>query len=121
MRFIKGIVGQQTMKKSLQIKRESNFEKYKDSLQFIIDSWACARTAAVMSDTAWFIDSKKEFYDAVQDYLESNPLLSLRDFGFMYVLLKLKRYPEEIIEDIAKYFERGLPLQDLIDAYKARG
>jgi hypothetical protein len=39
----------------------------------------------------------------------------------MYILLKQKKYPEEVIEDIAKFFERGAHLQELLDAYKARG
>ena len=79
------------------------------------------RTAAAISDATGFIGSKKEFHDAVKAYLESNPTLDLRDFGFMYVLLKQKKYPEEVIEDIAQYFENGAPLQSLIDAYRPRG
>jgi hypothetical protein len=107
--------------KSLSIKRDPSIEKYKKSFQFLIDGWATVRTAAVISETVGFVNSKKEFHDAVQSYLESNPSLDLRDFGFMYVLLKQRKYPEEIIEDIAKYFEQNAPLEALLDAYKERG
>jgi hypothetical protein len=104
----------------MKIQREPSLEKYVQSLQFIIDGWATVRTAAAISESG-YVNFKEEFYAAVKAYLESNPPLDLRDFGFMYVLLKQKKYPEEVIEDIAQYFENGAPLQSLIDAYRPRG
>ena len=108
------------MKKNLPIERDSDIEKYVKSLQFVIDGWAALRTAAVITETE-SETSRKEFHDAVHAYLVSNPVLDLRDFGFMCILLKQREYPEEIIEDIAHYFAVGASLQSLIEAYRPRG
>lgn len=102
------------------VKRDLELEKYVQSFQFIIDGWAAVCTAAVLSETEP-LTSQQEFQTAVISFIESNPTLDLRDFGFMYVLLKQRQYPEEVIEDIAHYFENGAPLWSLIDAYRPRG
>jgi len=107
-------------KKKLLIERNPDLEKYKISLQFVIDVWAATRISSVELVDARPVH-KEEFRSHVMAYLDSNPKLDIRDFGFMYILLKQKKYPEEVIEDIAKFFERGAHLQELLDAYKARG
>src|SRR6185369_1551829 len=103
------------------MKRDENVEKYKKSIQFIIDGWAAIRTAAMMSDGSGKIGSNVEYNAAIKEFLMSNPELHLTDFGYMYVLMKKKGWPDEIIEDISHYFERGDSLETLYKAYQVRG
>jgi hypothetical protein len=100
--------------------RNPDIEKYKKSIQFIIDGWAAVRTAAAMAGDTGVVGTRTEFNQAIKEYVLSNPPLDLRDFGFMYSLLKKKEYPDEIIEDISHYFERGARLRELCEAYQER-
>lgn len=101
-------------------KRHPDVEKYKKTMQFIIDGWAAVRTAAVMADETGLVGTKSEFNAAIKEFVMSNPELDLRDFGYMYILLKKKGWPDEIIEDVSRYFERGALLQELCEAYQER-
>jgi hypothetical protein len=104
----------------LLIKRDTDIEKYKKTMQFIIDGWAAVRVAAIMADETGRVGTKLEFNAAIKEYVMSNPDLNLRDFGYIYILLKKKGWPDEIIEDVSHYFERGASLQELCEAYQER-
>ena len=89
-------------------------------MQFVIDGWLAVRTAAAISDENGLVGTKSAFNAAIQEYVTSNPPLDLRDFGFMYVLLKKKGWSDDIIEDVSHYFERAATLQELCEAFQVR-
>ena len=91
------------------------------TIQALFDNWAAVRTANNMADENGVIGTRDEFNQAVQEYIDSEySCLDIRDFGFMYILLKQKEFPEEIISDIATYFQRQATFKELCKAYSER-
>lgn len=73
-----------------------------------------------MADETGLVGIKHDFNEAIKEYVSSNPRLDIRDFGYMYILLKRKGFSDEIIEDVSRYFEGAAELHDLCQAYEVR-
>ena len=103
-----------------QTERDPAVVKYEKTIQYVINAWAACRTASYVADEDGNVGTKDELNAAVEAYVSSNPELNVADFGFMYVLLKNKGFPNEIIEDVSHYFERCALLSELNAAYRPR-
>src|ERR1700739_2976280 len=93
--------------------RDPDIEKYKKSVQFIIDGWALIKVSLELCGESNYVGTKAEVGAAVDVFMDSNPVLVPDEFLYMYPLLREHGYSDEFIDDIFGDFERGERLPTL--------